>query len=92
LDTVRRLLSKVMRPDPRKCEETRALMSDYLEGELDADRRRRVEGHVRFCHRCHTVLGNLRETLARLRGLQSSTGEDSDVAAARIAERWRERA
>ncbi len=94
MDTMRRLLSKVMRPNPRKCEETRALMSDYVDGELDADGRRRVERHVRFCHRCHTVLGNLRQTLGRLRGLQNSgsAGEDPDAVAARIAESWRERA
>ncbi len=94
MDTMRRLLSKVMRPNPRKCEETRALMSDYVDGELDADDRRRVERHVRFCHRCHAVLGNLRQTLGRLRGLQGSAhaGEDPDAVAARIADSWRERA
>ena len=94
MDTMRRLLSKVMKPNPRKCEETRALMSDYVDGELDAESRRSVERHVRFCHRCHTVLGNLRQTLGRLRGLQSSkpAGEDPDAVAARIAESWRERA
>ena len=91
---MRRLLNKVMKPDPRKCEETRALMSDYVDGELDVDGRKRVERHVRFCHRCHTVLGNLRETLGRLRGLHSTGpgGEDPDAVAARIAEGWRERA
>ena len=94
MNTMRRLLSKVMRPNPRKCEETRALMSDYVDGELDADGRRRVERHVRFCHRCHTILGNLRQTLGRLRGLQrpGPAEEDPDAVAARIAESWRERA
>ena len=94
MDTLRRLLNKVMRPNPRKCEETRALMSDYVEGELDADVRKRVERHVRFCHRCHTVLGNLRNTVGRLRGLRDAApaGEDPDAVASRIAQGWRERA
>jgi anti-sigma factor RsiW len=75
-------------------EETRALMSDYLDGELDADGRRRVERHVRFCHRCHTVLANLRQTIGRLRGLRDGEpgGEDPDAVGARIAQSWRERA
>lgn len=91
---MRRLLSKVMTPDPRKCEETRALMSDYVDGELDVDRRKHVERHVRFCHRCHSVLGNLRRTVARLRGLQDTApaGDDPEVVASRIAQGWRERA
>ncbi|HLG08002.1 MAG TPA: zf-HC2 domain-containing protein [Gaiellaceae bacterium] len=91
---MRRLLNKVMRPNPRKCEETRALMSDYVEGELDADVRKRVERHVRFCHRCHTVLGNLRNTVGRLRGLRDAApaGEHPDAVASRIAQDWRERA
>ena len=68
-------------------------MSDYVDGELDASLRKRVERHVRFCSRCHTVLGNLRQTLVRLRGLESSgaSREEPDAVAARIAERWRER-
>jgi len=95
MDTMRRLLGKVMRPDPRDCEEARALMSEYLDGELaDADRRR-VERHVRFCHRCHTVLGNLRQTLARLRGMHGTgpaEADDPEAVAARVARGWRERA
>ncbi len=93
MDTLRRVLNKVMRPNSRKCEETRALMSDYVEGELDADGCKRVERHVRFCHRCHTVLGNLRNTVGRLRGLRDApAGEDPDAVASRIAQGWRERA
>jgi anti-sigma factor RsiW len=93
MGTMRRLLSKVMRPNPRKCEETRALMSEYVDGELDVESRERVERHVRFCHRCHTVLDNLRQTLGRLRSLQEiePTG-DPDAVAARVARGWREHA
>ena len=95
MGTMRRLLSKVMRPDPRKCEETRALMSDYVDGELVVEDRKRVERHVRFCHRCHTVLDNLRLTLGRLRGLHEVEpvgSDDPDAVAARIASGWREQA
>ncbi len=95
MDAMRRTLSKVMRPDPRKCEETRALMSDYVEGDLEAAARKRVERHVRFCHRCHIVLRNLRQTLGGLRGLKGSNppdADDADTVAARIAQSWRERA
>jgi len=95
MDVVRRLLSKAMRPDPRRCEETRALMSDYVDGELDAEGRRRVERHVRFCHRCHTVLENLRRMLGKLRSLQEAEpagADDPDAVAARVARSWRDRA
>ena len=92
---VRRLLSKVMRPNRKKCEETRALMSDYVDCELDAEDRKGVERHVRFCHRCHTVLGNLRQTLARLHGIRDSEpmgGDDPAAVTARVARGWRDRA
>ena len=95
MDAMRRALSKVMRPNPRRCEEARALMSDYLDGELGPAERKRLERHVRFCERCHTVLGNLRQTLGRLRGLQASDppgAVDVDGLAERIGRAWRERA
>lgn len=94
MDTMRRLLSTVMPPDPRKCEQARALMSDYVDGELDASSRRQLERHVRWCPRCHTVLGNLRRTLDRLRALGGSVpgSGDPEAVAARVAEAWRERA
>jgi anti-sigma factor RsiW len=95
MDTMRRLLSKLMRPNRRNCEEVRALMSGYLDEELELEDRKRVERHVRFCHRCHTVLGNLRQTLGGLRGLRTDDpvdGEDPDVVAARVARGWREQA
>jgi anti-sigma factor RsiW len=95
MDTMRRLLSKIMRPNPRTCEEARALMSEYVDGELDEDDRVRVERHVRFCDRCHTVLGNLRQTLGHLRGLhdvEPTDADDIDEVATRVATGWRDRA
>lgn len=93
MDVMRKAISKVMRPDPRRCEEARSAMSEYLDGEIDAAARRKLERHVRFCDRCHTVLGNLRQTVSRLRGLQAAEpeGTDADAVAARIGERWRDR-
>lgn len=95
MDIVRRLLSKVMRPNRQKCEEVRALMSGYVDGELDREGRRRVERHVRFCQRCHTVLGNLRGTLGGLRRLRDEAPEGADDTAevvARVARGWRNHA
>jgi anti-sigma factor RsiW len=70
-------------------------MSDYVDGDLDRVGRRRVERHVRFCHRCHTVLDNLRQTLARLRALREVepvSGADPDAVTARVVSGWREQA
>jgi anti-sigma factor RsiW len=91
---MRKLLAKLMRPNPRKCEDARALMSDYLDGELDPEQRKRLERHVRFCARCHTVLGNLRQTLTRLHALQPSEPAEAadDALTDRIARGWREHA
>lgn len=90
---MRSLLGKLMKSDPRECEETRALMSEYVDGDLDDESRRRVERHVRFCPRCHTVLENLRETLARLRGVgrEQPAEAESEAVAARVSRAWRDR-
>ena len=88
---MRRLLAKLMRPDPRKCEQVRGLMSEYADGELAAAERRQVERHVRFCPRCSTVLANLRLTLGRLRGLGEQPAPAEDAVAERVLRGWRER-
>ncbi len=49
---------------------TRARASDYLEGELGARGRRRVERHTHLCPSCHRLIEGLRTTLAALRGLR----------------------
>jgi anti-sigma factor RsiW len=94
MDAMRKAISKIMRPNPSRCEKARALMSDYVDGELDPAERKRLEWHVRFCDRCHTVLGNLRHTLGRLGGLKASDppgAADADALAERIGRGWRER-
>jgi anti-sigma factor RsiW len=95
MDAMRKAVSRVMRPNPARCEEARSLMSDYVDGELDRAHRKRLERHVRFCDRCYTVLGNLRHTLGRLRRLQASDppgAADADALGERIGRTWRERA
>jgi anti-sigma factor RsiW len=81
-----------MKPDPRECEEVRTLFTDYLDDELDADGRRRVEHHVGFCPRCRRVLGNLRHTLAGARLLGERPAAGTDEVAERVQRAWRERA
>lgn len=84
-----------MTPDPRDCADVRELMSDYTDGELGADGRRQVEGHVGFCPACRQVLANLRHTLARLGALAEATppdADDPDAVRERLRHTWRDRA
>lgn len=89
---MRASLDKLMRPDPRECEETRALMSDFGDGDLDDVARKRVERHVRLCSGCDRVLGNLRKTIARLRAIRSELpSPEDDAVDARVPRAWRDR-
>jgi anti-sigma factor RsiW len=51
------------------CAETRELLSDYVEGELQPRARRRVVRHLLMCRRCRAVLRSLRATIAGLNTL-----------------------
>ena len=51
------------------CRETRAQMSDYLDGELGVAAVSAVERHVRWCPSCRRMLTNLGRTLGGLRRL-----------------------
>jgi predicted anti-sigma-YlaC factor YlaD len=51
------------------CEETSALLSAHLEGELKGLRRLRVRMHLAGCSVCSAVLRSLRDTVERLRQL-----------------------
>jgi anti-sigma factor RsiW len=51
------------------CSETRAQMSDYLDGELESDAVAAAERHVRWCPSCRRMLTNLRRTIGGLRRL-----------------------
>lgn len=50
------------------CKDVVELVSDYLEGALDEDRRADVEAHLADCDGCSMVLDQLRETI-RLTGM-----------------------
>ena len=57
-------------------------MSDYLDEELDARGRTRMERHVSECRDCHTVLLELKLVIGQLRQLPAPAG---DGRATRIA-------
>jgi anti-sigma factor RsiW len=52
---------------------THSQLSEYLDRELDARERARVEEHVGICPHCHRVLATLRRTLERLQALPSAS-------------------
>jgi len=51
------------------CSETRAHMSEYLDGELEPSALAAAERHVRWCPSCGRMLANLRRTIGGLRRL-----------------------
>lgn len=51
------------------CSLTKALLSQYMDGQLDAGGRAGVERHLADCSRCRTDLESLQATVALLRGL-----------------------
>ncbi len=50
---------------------TQAQMSEYLDGSLPADGRRRIDAHVGACAQCRRVLATLRRTVENLRALSA---------------------
>jgi anti-sigma factor RsiW len=60
------------------CIEVVELVSDYLEGELDAATARRVEAHLALCPPCVTYVEQVRETV-RLTGRLPQNGLDPRV-------------
>src|SRR5919106_2897434 len=50
------------------CEDLRVEFPSYLSGELSAELRARVEGHLESCDECRRDLAALRETVARIEG------------------------
>lgn len=87
---IKRILGRAMKPDPHDCEEVRANLSDYLDGELELVQAKRLEQHVGFCPRCRNVLGNLRVALGGLGRLGRLNAEDR-AAAERARQTWRTR-
>ena len=48
------------------CKEIVELVTDYLEGVLPEDMRRRFDQHLSVCHPCGTYLDQMRQTIATL--------------------------
>lgn len=48
------------------CQEFVELVTDYLEGALDADATARFEQHLAACPGCETYLNQMKETASRL--------------------------
>jgi anti-sigma factor RsiW len=55
------------RKDPLVCQEVVELVTDYLEGALPRDERRRLEAHLADCPHCTEYLAQIRATI-RLTG------------------------
>jgi predicted anti-sigma-YlaC factor YlaD len=68
----------VMHPWAATCAETRERLSAYLEGDLRARERKRVDRHLVRCPRCREVLQSLGRAVERLRSLGHA---DVEVAA-----------
>ncbi|MEP6814660.1 MAG: anti-sigma factor [Marmoricola sp.] len=69
------------------CAEFVELVTDYLEGALDADTERRFEAHAEACPGCEVYLDQIRETIAEVGRI---TPDDLDPdARARLLEAFR---
>ena len=53
-----------------RCRETRAQMSELVDGELDELTAARVQRHVRWCPNCGRMFANLSRTIGGLRALR----------------------
>lgn len=53
------------------CQEVVELVTDYLEGALDAEETSLFEQHLNFCEGCVTYVSQIRVTSAALRRLDS---------------------
>lgn len=45
------------------CQDVFRRISDYLDGELDADLKRAIEAHACGCHHCEVVIDTTRRTI-----------------------------
>jgi predicted anti-sigma-YlaC factor YlaD len=63
------VISPILRLYFGSCDETRALLSDHLEGELTGRRQRRVLRHLVRCERCRALLAALARTVEQLHSL-----------------------
>jgi predicted anti-sigma-YlaC factor YlaD len=60
-----------MKPWVATCRETRARLSDYLDGDLGERTRTRISRHLARCEHCRALLESLTQTLEQFRSLGS---------------------
>lgn len=68
-----------MEGELRACAQTRARLSEFLDGELSVPDRELVQAHLDGCARCRRVLEELRQTVALLRGLRGGIPDATSV-------------
>ena len=66
------------------CHEVIELLSNYVDGALSAEDRRRVDEHLALCDGCTTYLEQLRETI-RLSGMVTEDQVPNEEKAALLA-------
>ena len=66
------------------CHEVIELLSNYIEGALPADERRRVDEHLALCDGCTTYLEQMRDAI-RLSGMVTEEQVPEDDKAALLA-------
>lgn len=80
-------------PDPRTgCERWQEVLEAYVDGELDAPERSRLENHLEGCPACRSELALASELRDRLRGLPSLDAPRGAVAAVLETARQEDRA
>jgi len=78
-------------PVKRDCRWAHRHMSDYLDGELVASRRSRMQRHLKGCRECRGVLATLRRMVGALHRLRPpADGTDALRIAASVRTRLRE--
>jgi anti-sigma factor RsiW len=74
------------------CRELVEVVTDYLEGTLPAEDRRRLEQHLEECPYCEQYIEQMRETVAALGGLsQESMSPQARRELLEAFRGWRER-
>lgn len=71
---------------PLRCWDARRLVSDYLDGELDAGAAAGVEAHLAGCPTCPPLYSGLVRTRAAMGGLRDSDSVIDPATAAKLAE------
>lgn len=67
--------------DPRTCNEIRSLVADWLDGELSATLRARVDGHLSGCDECHTAFSRMQSLGDDLSNLGGAADRMAEIAA-----------